>query len=44
LIPVWLRLPLGNKAAQKLSSTAFNRWIMNLLAVLAVRLIWRGMA
>lgn len=38
LIPVWLRLPLGNKAAQNRSSTAFNRWIMNLLAVLAVRL------
>jgi hypothetical protein len=43
LIPVWLCLPLGNKAAQRLSPVAFNRWVMVLLAALAVRLIWRGM-
>lgn len=42
LIPVWLCLPLGNRAAQKLSAVAFDRLIMALLAVLAVRLIWRG--
>lgn len=42
LIPVWLCLPLGNKAAQRLTPEAFNRWVMVLLAVLAVRLIWRA--
>jgi uncharacterized membrane protein YfcA len=44
LIPVWLCLPLGNSAAQRLSPEAFNRWVMVLLAALAVRLIWRGVA
>ena len=44
LFPVWLCLPLGNKAAQSLSPEAFNRWVLVLLAVLAVRLLWRGLA
>ena len=45
LIPVWLRLPLGNKAAQKLSSTAFNRWIMNPTCGVGcpVDLAWNGL-
>ena len=43
LIPVWLCLPLGNRAAQSLSPAAFNRWVLVLLAALAVRLLWRGL-
>ena len=44
LIPVWLCLPLGNRASQSLSPEAFNRWVLLLLAVLAARLLWRGMS
>lgn len=43
LVPVWLSMPVGNWAAQKLSSEAFGRWVLVLLAVLAARLIWRGL-
>lgn len=43
LVPVWLCLPLGNRVGKKLTQEAFNRWILILLAVLAVRLLWRGL-
>lgn len=43
VIPVWICLTLGNRAAKKLSPKAFDRLILILLAVLAVRLIWRGL-
>lgn len=36
LIPVWLCLPLCNKAEQRFAAEAFNRWVMALLAILAV--------
>lgn len=43
VIPVWICLSLGSRAARKLSPVAFDRLILVLLAVLAVRLIWRGL-
>ena len=44
MLPVWLGMLSGGRAGQKLSAEAFNRWILVLLAILAVRLIWRGLA
>ena len=44
LVPVWLCLPLGDRAAKRLSPQAFDRLVLALLAVLAVRLIWRGLS
>lgn len=44
LIPVWICLPLGNKVGKKMSPETFNRWVLILLAMLAVRLLWRGIA
>jgi Predicted permeases len=43
LAPVYLGLPLGNRFGKRLSPEAFNRWVLILLAILAVRLIWRGL-
>lgn len=43
VIPVWISLPIGDRAARHLSKEAFNKWVLVLLAVLAVRLIWRGL-
>lgn len=44
LVPVWLCLPLGNRVGKRLSQEAFNRWVLILLAALAIRLLWRGLA
>lgn len=43
LIPVWLCLPLGNVVGRRMSTAAFNRWVLILLAILALRLLWRGL-
>ncbi|KAA9006777.1 sulfite exporter TauE/SafE family protein [Histidinibacterium aquaticum] len=44
LIPVSLCLQLGNRAARRLPKETFNRWVLVLIAVLAARLLWRGLA
>ena len=44
LVPVWICMPLGNRVARSMSPETFNRWVLVLLALLAVRLIWRGLA
>lgn len=43
LVPVWLSLPLGNRAAQRLYPRAFDVAVLALLVVLAIRLMWRGL-
>lgn len=43
LIPAGLCLPLGNRLGRRMTPEAFNRWVLILLAILAVRLLWRGL-
>ncbi|WP_439122314.1 sulfite exporter TauE/SafE family protein [Marivita sp.] len=40
LIPMFLGIPIGSWAARFLSKQAFDRLILSLLAVIAVKLIW----
>jgi len=40
LIPMFLGIPIGSFAARFLSKQAFDRLILSLLAVIAVKLIW----
>lgn len=43
VVPVWLCLPLGNSVGRRMSPETFNRWVLILLGLLAIRLVWRGL-
>jgi len=42
LVPVLVAMPLGGRVGRRMSTETFNRWILVLIAVLAVRLLWRA--
>jgi hypothetical protein len=44
LVPVLLAMPLGARVGRRMSTETFNRVILVLIALLAVRLLWRGFA
>lgn len=44
LVPVLVAMPLGSRVGRRMSTQTFNHWILVLIAVLAVRLLWRGFA